>query len=132
MEMVNEALARNEQNQRQLTNQLLDQSDRTAFEARASEVPLLRKLSSEVERTRQTIMQRDGTIISRMDVATYLIGQKVLQQSGKGKPAAQARRRQQQGRPANGRSDVPSQRRERGRTGDLVSDFENKFGDSPI
>ena len=131
MEMVNESLQRHERNQAQLTNQLLDQSDRTAFDARASETPLLRKLAPEVERTRQTIMQRDGTVISRMDVATYLIGQKVLLQQGKGKPAAQARRRQQQTRPTNSRGDVTSPRRER-RGGDTVSTFEDKFGDVPI
>jgi hypothetical protein len=131
MEMVNESLQRHERNQQQLTNNLLDQSDRSAFEAKAAATPLLRKLQSEVERTRATIMQRDGTIISRMDVATYLIGQKVLQQQGKGKPAAQARRRQQQARPVNSRGDVASTRRERGR-GDTVQNFEDKFGDVPI
>ena len=132
MEMVNESLARHGQQQAQLTNQLLDQSDRSAFEARAAATPLLKKLQSEVERTRQTIMQRDGTIISRMDVATYLIGQKVLQQQGKGKPAAQARRRQQQARPTNSRGDVTGPRRERVRGGDPVTAFEDKFGDAPI
>lgn len=132
MEMVNESLQRHERNQAQLTNQLLDQSDRSAFEARMAATPLLRKLSGEVERTRQTIMQRDGTIISRMDVATYLIGQKVLQQQGKGKPAAQQRRRQQEARPTNSRSDVTAERRERRRGGDEVTRFEEKFGDVSI
>ena len=132
MEMVNESLQRHERNQAQLTNQLLDQSDRSAFEARMAATPLLRKLSGEVERTRQTIMQRDGTIISRMDVATYLIGQKVLQQQGKGKPAAQQRRRQQEARPTNPRGDVTAERRERRRGGDEVTRFEEKFGDVSI
>ena len=132
MEMVNESLQRHERNQAQLTNQLLDQSDRSAFEARMAATPLLRKLSGEVERTRQTIMQRDGTIISRMDVATYLIGQKVLQQQGKGKPAAQQRRRQQEARPTNPRGDVTAGRRERSRGGDEVTRFEEKFGDVSI
>jgi hypothetical protein len=132
MEMVNEILQRHERNQAQITNQLLDQSDRTAFESRATETPLLRKLAPEVEKVRREIMQRDGSIISRMDVATYIIGQRVLQQQGKGKPGAQTRRRQQQARPANGRGDVASPRRERGRSGDAVADFENKFGDIPI
>lgn len=132
MEMVNESLQRHERNQQALTNQLLDQSDRTAFEAHASTTPLLRKMAPEIERVRQTIMQRDGGNLSRMDVAKYLIGQRVLEQQGKGKPAAQQRRRQQQARPANGRGDAPSQRRERGRTGDAVADFENKYGDVSI
>jgi len=132
MEMVNESLQRHGAQQQQLTNSLLDQSDRSAFEARAAATPLLRKLAPEVERVRQTIMQRDGNQISRMDVATYLIGQKVLQQGGKGKPAAQARRRQQQVRPVSGRGDVASPRRERGRGGDPVAAFEDKFGDLPI
>ena len=132
MEMVNESLQRHERNQQQLTNNLLDQSDRSAFEARSADVPLLKKLAPEVERVRQTIMQRDGSLISRMDVATYLIGQKVLEQRGKGKPAAQVRRRQQQARPAAGRGDVASPRRERGRGGDTVAAFEDKFGDVPI
>jgi hypothetical protein len=131
MEMVNESLQRHERQQAQLTNQLLDQSDRTAFEAQAASQPLLRKLAGEVERTRQTIMQRDGTIVSRMDVATYLIGQRVLQQQGKGKPAAQARRRQQQARPTQARGDVSNPRRER-RNADPVAAFEDKFGDTPI
>ena len=132
MEMVNESLQRHERNQAQLTNQLLDQSDRSAFEARMAATPLLRKLLGEVERTRQTIMQRDGTIISRMDVATYLIGQKVLQQQGKGKPAAQQRCRQQEARPTNPRGDVTAERRERRRGGDEVTRFEEKFGDVSI
>jgi len=132
MEMVNESLQRHERQQAQITAQLLDQSDRSAYDARAAEQPLLRKIAPEVERMRREINQRDGTAISRLDVATYLIGQKVLQQQGKGKPAARARRQQQQARPANGRGDVASPRRERGRTGDTVADFENKFGDIPI
>jgi hypothetical protein len=132
MEMVNESLQRHERNQQQITNTLLDQSDRSSFEARAAASPLLKKLTPEVERVRQTIMQRDGNAISRMDVATYIIGQKVLLQQGKGKPAAAVRRRQQQARPASGRGDVASPRRERGRGGDPVSAFEDKFGDLPI
>jgi hypothetical protein len=132
MEMVNESLRRHEHQQAQLTNTLLDQSDRSAFEARAAATPLLRKLAPEVERVRQTIMQRDGNQISRMDVATYLIGQKVLQQGGQGKQAAQGRRRQQQARPASGRGDVASPRRERRAGGDPVAQFEDKFGDTPI
>lgn len=132
MEMVNESLQRHERNQQALTNQLLDQSDRTAFESHAASTPLLKKMAPEIERVRQTIMQRDGGNLSRMDVAKYLIGQRVLEQQGKGKPAAQQRRRQQQARPASGRGDVPSPRRERGRTGDPVADFENKYGDVSI
>ena len=132
MEMVNESLQRHERNQQQLTNQLLDQSDRAAFDAQAASKPLLKKLAGEVERKRQELFQRDGQLIPRATIATYLIGEKVLMQQGSGKTAAAQRRRAQQARPANGRGDVASPRRERGRTGNTVADFENKFGDIPI
>lgn len=132
MEMVNESLQRHERNQQQITNQLLDQSDRTSYEAVAASQPLLKKLTSQVETMRQGFIQRGEQVPNRIAIATYLIGQKVLEQQGKGKPAAAQRRRAQQARPTGGRSDVASPRRERGRTGDGVADFENKFGDVPI
>src|SRR6185369_15997121 len=132
MEMVNESLQRHERNQQQITNQLLDQRDRSSYEAMAATQPLLKKLAPDVERMRTGFIQRGEQVPNRVAIATYLIGEKVLQQQGKGKPAAAARRRAQQARPANGRGDVASPRRERGRTGDVVADFENKFGDVPI
>jgi hypothetical protein len=132
MEMVNESLQRHERNQAQITNQLLDQSDRASYDAMAATQPLLKKLTPEVENMRQGFIQRGEQVPKRSDIAVYLIGQKVLQQQGKGKPAAAARRRAQQARPTGGRGDVASPRRERGRTGDGVADFENKFGDVPI
>lgn len=129
--IVSERLAAHEQRQQMLTNQLLDQSDRTSFEAIAATNPLFKKLSSEVERRRAVFVQAGQGVPPRATIATYLIGERVLEQQGKGRPAAAQRRRQQQARPANGGGDTPNPRRERQR-GDVVSSFEAKYGDMEI
>ena len=56
--MVNEALERNRRETQQVTATLMDQSDRSAFEARCASNPLFRKLQSEVERELQGLRQR--------------------------------------------------------------------------
>jgi hypothetical protein len=129
--IISERLAVHDRNQQQLANQLLDQSDRSSFEAQAATNPLFKKLQPEVERRRQMFVQAGQGVPPRATIATYLIGERVLEQRGKGEPAARQRRRQQQARPTNSRGDVASPRRER-RSADPVSDFEGKYGDVPI
>lgn len=130
--IVSERLAAHEARQAQLTNQLLDQSDRATFEASAAANPLLKKLAPEVERKRQELYQRDGQLVPRATIATFLIGERVLAQQGKGKPAAQQRRRSQETRPSNGRGDVAPNRSQRRSSGDPVADMEARFGDIQI
>lgn len=110
---VDRSLQRHAQQNQAIQNQLLDQSDRMAFEARTLANPLAKKLASEVERRLGELRGR-GQNLPREVVLTYLIGEKALAQMGKGKGAAQARQRQQQARPANGRGDRGSDRRQRG------------------
>ncbi|MDE2471881.1 MAG: hypothetical protein KGL35_24935 [Bradyrhizobium sp.] len=130
MEMVNEALARNNAQQQQLTHQLMDQSDRSAFEARAVNNPLFKKLAGEVERE-LTNLRSKGQNLPRETIATYLIGQRVVAQQGKAKPGAQQRRQQQSARPVRAQGDMGG-RRQRGGGGNSAEDFEARFGDAPI
>lgn len=131
-ERLNDALQRNHQQTQHLTSQLMDQSDRAAFEARATVNPLFKKLGADVERELATLRSR-GENLPRETIATYLIGQRVVAQQGKTKPGAQQRRRAQEARPADGRGDVAGGRRERRAAGaGSVADIEARFGDTPI
>lgn len=130
-ETVTEALRNHDQKNAQLTNQLLDQSDSVAFQAQTASNPLLKKLAPEVER-RLADLRSKGQNLPRSVVATYLIGERALAQSGKGRPAAEQRRRAQEARPANGRGDVAGDRRERRSGADPVADMERRFGDTLI
>ena len=129
--MLDERLAQHAQQQQHLNNQLLDQSDRAAFQSQAAGNPLLGKLAPEVERRLADLRAR-GENLPRHIVATFLLGEKVLAQQGKGKPAADARRRAQTARPANGRGDVQGDRGQRRTGGDPVADMERRFGDVQI
>ena len=129
--VVDEALQRHSVQQTQLTNQLLDQSDRAAFEARATTNPLFRKLANEVERELATLRSK-GQNLDRASIATFLIGKRVVEQQGKGKPAARQRRQAQEARPTNGRGDVGPDRQNRRGSSDPVADMERRFGDVPI
>jgi predicted ATP-dependent protease len=130
-EMVTEALRVNEQKTQNLTNQLLEQSDAQAFQTLQVTNPLAKKLAGEVERRRQEYL-RQGNMVPRSVILTYVVGERAMQQYGKGKPAAQRRRQAQEARPAAGRGDVAPPRERRGRGGDTVRDIEDRFGDVPI
>lgn len=128
--IVSEALQRNQQQNQQLTSQIMDQSDSVAFQAQTAVNPLLKKLAPEVE-LRLADLRSKGQNLPRSVVATYLIGERVMAQQGKAKPGAQQRRRAQDTRPANGRGDVSGERR-RQRGGNSAADMERDFGDVPI
>lgn len=130
--IVSEALHRNNQQNQVLTSQLMDQSDRAAFDARATVNPLFKKLGADVERELATLRSR-GENLPRETIAIYLIGQRVVAQQGKTKPGAQQRRRAQEARPADGRGDVAGGRRERrAASAGSVADIEARFGDVQI
>jgi hypothetical protein len=129
---IDEALARHNQQQQHLTNQLLDASDKSSFDALSSSNPLLKKLAPDVERRRQELYQRDGNLVPRGVIATYLIGERVLAQQSKGKPAAQQRRQRENARPVNAGSDVTANRSTRRSGGDTASDIERRYGDVQI
>ena len=126
---VDEALQHHQQQTAQLQNQLMDQSDSAAFQSQTAINPLLKKLAPEVERRLADLRSR-GQNLSRAVVATYLIGERVLAQQGKAKPAAQQRRRQQNARPVNAGGDVQGRRARQ--TGNTAADIEARFGDVPI
>lgn len=129
MEMVNEALERNNRQQQELTAQLMDQSDRSTFEARVASNPLLKKLQPDVERELANLRQR-GQNLPRETIATYLLGQRVLAQQGKAKPGAQQRRTQQTARPLRPQGDAGGRRQRT--AANSPEDFESRFGDIPI
>lgn len=130
---VDKSLQRHAQQQQIITNQLLDQSDRAAFEARAVNNPIAKKLAPEVERRLGELRSR-GQNLPRDVVLTYIVGEKALAQMGKGKDktAVRERQRQQQARPANGRGDTSGDRRAR-RSGDSdVAALERRLENVPI
>jgi hypothetical protein len=129
--IISEALQRNNQQNQQLTARILDQSDKTAFDMRAEQNPLFKKLAHQVEQELVNLRAR-GQDLPRESIAIYLIGQRVVAQQGKAKPGVKERRRAQESRPANGRGDVQGNRRERQRGGDTAADIERRYGDVPI
>lgn len=130
--LVEESLQRHTQQQNQVMGQLLDQADKTAFEGRCLNNPLLRKLAPQVE-TMHATLRSQGRPVDRDTVAKYLIGQKVLEQAGKAKPGARERARRERARPVSAGGDVQPQRRERrAGGGDTAADLEARFGDVQI
>lgn len=130
-ERLNDALTRNQQQTQQLTAQLMDQSDRSSFEARTNVNPLFKKIAADVERELVALRAR-GDNLPRETIATYLIGQRVIAQQGKTKPGAQQRRRAQEAPPVRSRGDVAGDRRERRAPAGTPADIEARFGDVPI
>jgi len=131
-EMVTSALAQHEQRTTQLTNQLLDQGDRTAFDAKASVNPIYKKLGPEIER-RLAEMRTRGQNLPRNVIATYLIGERAEAQllAGKKRPDAERRRQAQHTRPVNSGGDVQPDRRQRRGDGSVAA-FERHHGDELI
>lgn len=129
-EEMREAFERNERNTQALATQLMDESDRNAFQARTQSDSLARKLAPEVER-RLVAYRSSGNNIKRGVLFTYLVGEKALEQRGKPNKQAAANRQRQQTRPARSGSDVRPDRRGE-RAGNGADDFERRYGDSPI
>jgi len=130
-ETVNSALAVHEHKTAQLTNHLLDQSDRSSFQARCAANPVFQKIANEVEQRLAGFRQRGEASVPREVIATYIIGERAIAQMGKAKPGAQQRRQQQTSRPTNGRGDIAPNRSQR-RSGNTVEDFERRHGDDII
>lgn len=129
---VNEALQANEYKQNLLHQQLLDQSDRSAFAAMAASNPLAKKLESEVER-RHADLKSQGRSVERSILFTYLVGERVLAQQGKPNKAAAANRARNQARPSGSRGDVrPADRRGGPLDQMSAAEMEKRFGDIPI
>lgn len=126
---VDERLQQHERNQQQLLGRLQDSSDQTAFQALCARNPLAAKMSEQVERELAGVRSR-GMDLPRQSIFTYLVGQKALEQMGKGNRAARRNQQRQQGRPVNARGDVRPER-QRAATG-TAEDFERKFGDVSI
>lgn len=133
-EMVNEALARNRAETQQINAQLMDQADRSTFEARCASNPLFRKLQNDVERELQGLRQRGERPLPREVIATYLIGQRVVaQQAGRSNGNRQTRRQQQRTRPLNPGSNAGGQRQQQRRGApQTAEDYEAQFGDVSI
>jgi len=109
--------------------QLLDNSDRAAFEARAARNPLAQRLAGEVERRLADMRARGERLPSREVVFTYLVGERTLAAQTKGNVKAAANRQRQSARPANSQGDI---RPARSRQPVTAKDFEDRFGDVPI
>jgi hypothetical protein len=131
MEMVNEALERNNRQQQQFTAQLMDQSDRSAFEARAAVNPLFKKLSSAVERELASLRAK-GQSLPRETIAVYLIGQRVVAQQAEKPRGGTTRRQREQARPARPGGDAPAARGARRGNPATAEDYEAQFGDVSI
>lgn len=91
-----------------------EKSDKAAYDAKAASDKRLARFSQRVEQERARLRSM-GQLVSRENIAYYLIGKHVLS-SGlapevkKRKEAGAERVARQQGRPINGRSDVASGR----------------------
>jgi hypothetical protein len=109
--------------------QLLDNSDRAAFEARAARNPLAQRLAGEVERRLADMRARGERLPSREVIFTYLVGERTLANQGKANTKAAANRQRQTARPANSQGDI---RPARTRQPTTAEDFESRFGDVPI
>lgn len=127
---VDKALNRHAQQNNALAAQLMDNSDRASFEAKAASNPIARKLAPEVERRLADLRSR-GDNLPRDVVLTYLVGERAMAQMGKKKPGAQERVRREQGRPVNSRSDVGGDRRSRRDDGSVAA-MERRLGDQLI
>lgn len=126
---VDQALARHAAQTQALNAQVMDQSDRVAFEGRQASDPLAKKLAPEVER-RLAEVRQSGQNLPRQTVYTYLVGERVLAQQAKGKKPAAERVRRETVRPQSARGDVGNSRERRG--GNTVADIESRYGDVAI
>jgi hypothetical protein len=127
-EEFREELRARDQQQQNFSRQIMDNTDRAAFAAKVASNPLARKLEAEVER-KLADMRRNGADAPRETIFTYLVGERALQQMGKGSKTAAANRQRQQARPASSRGDVRVDRR---RGAETAEDIEARFGDVPI
>lgn len=123
---LDKALGRHERNNQALAFQLMDQSDRVAFEGHAAVNPLARKLGPEVER-RLAALRQSGGNATRDVVFTYLLGEKARAQLAKKNPKAGERVRQQRTEPVRARGDVtPDRRRQDGSVAAMERRLENQ------
>ena len=128
-EEVRESLERNDRNNQTLMHQLMEQSDRTDFEAHAVVNPLARKLGPEVER-RLADLRTKGQNLPRKVVLTYLIGERVLAQQTKKAPGRKA---QETARPVRARGDGAAPGRDTRRSGgDSVAAMERRLENQQI
>lgn len=130
---VEKALRRNEIQNQQLANNLMDQSDRVTFDAKASLHPVFKKLAPEVERRLASLRSMGGNV-ARDVVLNLILGERAranMEKSAGGSPAAQARKRQQQAKPVAARGDVQADRRQRRDGGDLAA-MERRLADQAI
>jgi len=131
-EIINESLARHSQNTERLQAQLLDQSDKQSYDTRCLVNPLYKKFANKVEAELQGLRQK-GQNLPRETIATYLIGQAVLNQRDSKKSGGNRQeRRRQEARPVRSGGDVQNSRARQRQSGDLVSDIESRFGDVQI
>lgn len=128
-EEIREEMRVHDARQQAVNRQLMDNSDRAAFNSMAASNPVAHRLAPEVER-RLGALRAQGQDLPRHVVLTYLLGERALAQAGKAKPGAQDRQRRQQAPPVDGRGDRAPARQRQG--GDTVSDIERNFGDVPI
>ena len=130
---VEKALRRNEIQNQQLANNLMDQSDRVTFDAKASLHPVFKKLAPEVERRLASLRSMGGNV-ARDVVLNLILGERAranMEKSAGGRPAVQARQRQQQAKPVAARGDVQADRRQRRDGGDLAA-MERRLADQAI
>jgi hypothetical protein len=99
-----------------LRAQIADSTDRSEFAAACAGNPSLAKVKDQVE-AELTKLRATGQTVPRQTLATYLIGQSVLEKAPKARERAAKRARgnldRERARPAGGASDTP-----RGRDGD--------------
>jgi hypothetical protein len=127
---VDKSLRQHQQKSDQLMHQLMDQSDRSSFEAKAAANPVAKKLAGEVERRLADLRSR-GQNLPRDVVFTYLVGERALAQMGKGKTGARERQQRQQARPSNARGDAATGQRVRRDNNDLAA-MERRLENQPI
>ncbi len=121
---ISQALRRNEMQNQQLASQLFDQSDKVAFDAKASNDKLRQRLAPEVERKISELRAQGRPVPEREVLYTYLVGQRALANRDSARPKAQARAKRQEARPANGRGDAPANRGRQRTAEDRLGDME--------
>ena len=130
--VVDEALGRHAAQTNAVMRQLSDNSDKMSFEAVAAVNPLARKLQPDVERRLADLRSRNQDL-PRQVVLTYLLGERLLAQQGKGKkPAAQQRREAERVRVPRGGSDVQADRGGRRGGNNSIEAMERAIGDRNI
>lgn len=110
---LNEAMENNRREMAAMQFRMEDQTDRSAFHAKASVDPFYAKWADKVEAKRQEFLKQ-GTVVPREELLKWMVGESVIANRGRTTAKAvkqgQENIRRQQTRAVNGKADTASQR----------------------